>query len=211
MRRSGRFRCETLPGGIAKPANAIYLPCEHRSSSTSQGWSSWRVSCRWLSSVDGLTAHAATASAPTDSQIFPDPKTILQCIDRLHPTMGRSRQPQRVLFGPQHGFEQERIVPDAAAAFHDGADFGGMWLEKGQAQAVEPGESLSQLDVRDAGFVFAKDAALGPVAGIFDRPMLAYGVRESFHANGQAADIISGRHGLLPSLNISPHGDSNGL
>ena len=121
-------------------------------------------------------------------------------------------QGQRVLFlGPQHSFERERIVPVAAAAFHDGADLGGMRLEKGQAEAVEPGGLLSQLDVRDAGFVFAKGVALGPVAGIFDRPMLAYGVRESFPANGQAANIISGRHSLLPSLNISPNGDPNCL
>ena len=103
----------------------------------------------------------------------------------------QSRQPQRVLFlSPQHGFQQECIVPGAAEAFQDGAVFGGMWLEKGPAGAVEPGELLSQLDVRDAGFVFAKGVALGPVACIFDRPTLAYGVRESFHADGQAANIF---------------------
>ena len=121
-------------------------------------------------------------------------------------------QGQRVLLlGSQHGFEQEGIAPGAAAAFHDGADFGGMLLQEGQAEAIKPREILSQLGVRDARFVFAKGVVEGPVAGIFDGPMLAYGVRETFHAHRQAADIIASRDGLFSILNVSANGDSDRL
>jgi len=66
-----------------------------------------------------------------------------------------------------------------------------MLLQQRQCEPVQPREILAQVLVPHPRFVLAIGDIEAPVAAILDAPMAADCVRESLHAQPEAADVIA--------------------